>query len=707
MALALAATIASSDVSQAGPYVGHVTSRDLATLRDVTSLSVSPDGLWAAFAVVQGDPDRNTYTLTWTIVPTSVREGPAATIAPGGSLGPFSEGLTSLEFQSYGPPPPPVWSSDSEWITFLRWEGDRAQIWRSRRDGLTEQLTTGEEHVRRFSYARDGNSILYDTEPSLAQINRALFDEGRTGFLFDNRFHPAYDRLPLSVNSSGAVEEPRVLAYDLIHRRQRLATSREREEFQAVLSTPRPQGSQRQIGKVATSSGGATAWFDAIDPQQQGVRPPTTIVVSRRAGQRALACSVEQCSNQRLAGLWWRNEDELIFLRHEGPQGLHTGIYSLSVTDGSVRTILHTQSKLLNHWSSTGDAHSSCAIGGDRLVCFHEDLTAPRRVVAIDLNEGSIETLYNPNPHFSRFELGRVDRIEFASPSGETYHGVLALPPNRRANERLPLVILTYRCDGFLRGGVGDEYPAFPLTSEGFAVLCLNVPDGQEQLATLDLVAFQRWFWREGAGQRLFLDSLQAAVAFLDSEAIIDPDRVGITGLSRGAQLVGWAMSGMPRLAAASASGTPGTSGPSAYFLEPDYARQSSESVLGLGNPNDSLDQWRALSFSSQVERVRTPLLINAADREMMYALEPVVTLRDAGRAVDMYVYPDEYHWKWQPAHRLAIYDRNIDWMNFWLRGAEDRDPEKAAQYVRWRLMRDGLQSLQSPAPFSGALGSR
>jgi hypothetical protein len=54
-----------------------------------------------------------------------------------------------------------------------------------------------------------------------------------------------------------------------------------------------------------------------------------------------------------------------------------------------------------------------------------------------------------------------------------------------------------------------------------------------------------------------------------------------------------------------------------------------------------------------------------------------------------MYVFPHEYHIKWQPVHRLAIYRRNIDWFDFWLRGVEDPDPSKAAQYLRWRRMRD------------------
>jgi hypothetical protein len=82
-------------------------------------------------------------------------------------------------------------------------------------------------------------------------------------------------------------------------------------------------------------------------------------------------------------------------------------------------------------------------------------------------------------------------------------------------------------------------------------------------------------------------------------------------------------------------------------------------------------------------------LLLNVADHEMIDAMHPYTALEQAGRAVEMYVFPGEHHIKSEPAHRLAIYQRNIDWMNFWLRGVEDPDPAKAPQYQRWRSLRD------------------
>ncbi len=40
----------------------------------------------------------------------------------------------------------------------------------------------------------------------------------------------------------------------------------------------------------------------------------------------------------------------------------------------------------------------------------------------------------------------------------------------------------------------------------------------------------------------------------------------------------------------------------------------------------------------------------------------------------------DEPHFKWQPAHRLAIYERSLEWFQFWLMHTMNCDPAKDAQ---------------------------
>ncbi|PMU28397.1 dipeptidyl aminopeptidase, partial [Pseudomonas sp. GP01-A8] len=63
----------------------------------------------------------------------------------------------------------------------------------------------------------------------------------------------------------------------------------------------------------------------------------------------------------------------------------------------------------------------------------------------------------------------------------------------------------------------------------------------------------------------------------------------------------------------------------------------------------------------------------------------------------DMYVFPDEPHIKFKPKHKLAVYERNVDWFRFWLQGYEDPNPVKKQQYAHWREMRDAVSAKSVP----------
>jgi dipeptidyl aminopeptidase/acylaminoacyl peptidase len=227
-------------------------------------------------------------------------------------------------------------------------------------------------------------------------------------------------------------------------------------------------------------------------------------------------------------------------------------------------------------------------------------------------------------------------------------------------------------------------------------VLCFDIPTTDySRLATDDFASVGRW----GRGERdpikhRILDTLRAAIDELNQGGVIDPNRVGITGLSYGAETVGFAITNMPRLRAAIASSGLGWN-PIDYYVYGPVAR-GILGAWGVGAPEKTPERWREFGFSPNATRVRAPVLLNVADHELLNAVQPVMSLQDANKAVEMHVFLDEYHIKWQPAHRLAIYQRNIDWMNFWLRGIEDASPEKVEQYRRWRAMRTLTEALPS-----------
>ena len=58
-------------------------------------------------------------------------------------------------------------------------------------------------------------------------------------------------------------------------------------------------------------------------------------------------------------------------------------------------------------------------------------------------------------------------------------------------------------------------------------------------------------------------------------------------------------------------------------------------------------------------------------------------------KPVDMVVFWDGVHVLEKPWDRMISQGGNVDWFDFWLNGREDPDPVRAAQYARWRELKN------------------
>jgi dipeptidyl aminopeptidase/acylaminoacyl peptidase len=171
----------------------------------------------------------------------------------------------------------------------------------------------------------------------------------------------------------------------------------------------------------------------------------------------------------------------------------------------------------------------------------------------------------------------------------------------------------------------------------------------------------------------------------------IDPARIGITGLSDGASTVEFALVNSRRFAAAAMSTCCDDRLTSLVLGGWAWGDENHRTGYPL-SVDDDRAYWKPISLSLNARSIATPILFQVADREAGLSLESYGALREAGKPVEMYVYPDEFHNKVQPRHRLAVYDRNIDWFAYWLRSYEDPAPDKRAQYERWGQLRAAQQ---------------
>ncbi|AOH85635.1 hypothetical protein AWL63_18510 [Sphingomonas panacis] len=268
----------------------------------------------------------------------------------------------------------------------------------------------------------------------------------------------------------------------------------------------------------------------------------------------------------------------------------------------------------------------------------------------------------------------------------ETY-GDVVFPVGYRPGKRYPLIIVQYESRGFLRGGTGDEYPIQAFANRGYVVLSFNRPQMVGLLnSAKTAIDVERENLTGFADRRSILSALKAGVQQLVRRGIVDEHRVGITGFSDGATTVQFALTnGVPFAAAAVSSMLWDVSyasmvGPAAAR---EFAAQGFPTTLDTNSPF-----WQQLSLSRSARTQRTPILMQMADDSYLPSLESFTALREKKVPVDLFIFPGEYHVKWQPAHRLSIYERNLDWFDYWMRDIRQFPRTRTSDLAHWEDLR-------------------
>jgi dipeptidyl aminopeptidase/acylaminoacyl peptidase len=658
-----------------------VTIDDLLRLRDIGEpdpstytqpgpLAVSPDGREVAFVLRRADPDRNAYCQALVVLST---DGPARPrkVADAGELIIYTQATRGSVIPiGYVAATRPRWSPDGRWLVFLRRDGGTVRLWRvAAGGGQPLAVSPPGIDVDSFGFSRSG-SLLFATRPDAAKVEAAVDREGLGGWLYDKRILPNMGPRPQPPAGLPLV----VSAVDVATGASRPLADGERAAF--APTTPQDDAT------AAVAGNGRRAWAERSDARPWS---PLRLVAETAQGKR-IVCDAVACKG-RIFGVWWDVDGRQVrFMRREGWDNERTVLYRWVPGSGRPTAVLKTDDMLFQ-----------CQPARTRLVCLHETSTTPRELVTVDPANGTMRGLFDPNPEFGGIALGKVERLRWRNNRGLEAWGDLVLPPDYRPGTRLPLIVVQYHSDGFLRGGTGDEYPIFAFAARGFAVLSVERPDfvadSLPDIKTWD--EYNAADNKDWAERRSLLSSVLTGVSMVVERGIADPKRIGITGLSDGASTARFALINSDVFAAASISSCCVDAHTAMAYAGPAYADFGR--VLGyppLTQPDP--DFWRPYSLVLNAERLDRPLLMQVSDSELLYAIESFSALRERGQPVEMYVFPGEFHLKWQPAHRRAVYERNLDWFAFWLQAKEDPDPTKSDQYRRWEALRSNRHKLAS-----------
>ncbi len=661
-----------------------LTATDLVRLRDIGGmgvgdiqskfLAISPDGRQLAFQIRRAEPVSNRYCFGMAILDLG-EKGPPRLIDQGGDY--IQATFEVAGFARNTPPGYPLtiepkWSANGKWVAYLRRDHGVTQVWRAAADGHSAvPITNGTFDVESFNWLPGGDAIVFFGRPGLVVAEQNIDEEGKSGFLYGDRFSPVSKLRPF-VKSPIAAE----FFVQAIDGQAKPASPSER----AILHPLSPSGVSEGALSVVSGPFGSVAWQTSSPPASIWLK---TDLHARTPAGPDVVCRATVCDN--VADMWWEDSGlQLVLLVREGWHRSELGVYTWTPGEGAPRRVL-----------ATPDALLGCALVKVQLICGQESSLKPRRIVAIDLRTGRRADIFDPNPEFAQIRLGAVRRLTWTNDYGEPSYGDLVLPPDYRTGEKIPMVVVNYDSRGFLRGGTGDEYPIQLFAARHLAVLSVTNPDhvglkaGANTGEALDRLGHQDWIDRKNVQS-----SIEAGVRAAEATGAIDKARLGITGLSDGGSTVLYALINSHMFAAAATSSCCTDISSADYLVGPSVR----DGLVRTGYPTlmrPSPDFWKPMSLHQSASQVTAPLLMQLADREFITALESYTALEELKRPIELYVFPDENHVKWQPAHRLAVYERSADWFSFWLAGNESPDPEKRVQYVRWRALREQMPPSQ------------
>lgn len=673
--------------------------REVIEARSIDSLSIAPDGHRVAYRVIARSVETDKVMAQWHLA--AIEGGESQPL--GRPAEPFFVPAFDLVEDGLS-----AWDPAGSGLLVLQGGAKGRQIHRLGTEGRDEPVTDDPADILSFAIDRRGDRIDYVTRADRASIIAAQAAEERDGVHIDRTVFPEGLRLtrnfrdgerwttirragpPLGADhgidafaggtraKSIALPQPSFPVSDtIIGRREALVPSRAADLGRRLEAID---------GRFSIELGAG-----AVD---RLLKRPLTVIARLRDG-RVRRCAAFFCKGNEVAlrqVLIDDRRDEVV-IAHEADYSARTGLYAWNPLTNKTRVIRAPAGSLDGGSAFT---NAGCARLEGSLICVESAPDVAPRLVRIDLATGLSRILADPNASLRNRDFGRPRYLAWRDVKDRPWNGILLEPAGPL--QRRPLVIVTYRCRGFLRGGISNLAPEYPLVAAGFAVLCANqnndvaietTPEGHKPPA---------------GGAKATLDGYAAIIRRLDDEGRVDRSRVGISGHSFSANAVGYAIS-HSRLFAAAVMGAGTTLDPASYNVTAPTAdswRKDYLDLLGLPRPsNDSGRLWDAVSPALNARAIETPLLLQPPENEWLFAMQLFTYMQDAGKTVDMYVYPDEGHNVGRhPIHQLRRGQRSIDWFRLWLSAPSPALTDDPPDIRRWKRLRtDAAASSPSMPP--------
>jgi dipeptidyl aminopeptidase/acylaminoacyl peptidase len=661
LALLAVATAALGASPKEGSESGRWTPSEMLRYRTIPDVRVSPDGRRLAFVVRQAilESDRSEYREQIWIGRTDGSESHPAT---------FAEQSSNA----------PRWSPDGTRIAFLSRRGDRHEnVWVLPADGGEAwRLTDASSDVKQAAWSPDGRSIAFlasDPDPADHERREKERDDARVVGSEERPVRLWLVSVPSEpdglrgarplLTELGSIDDldwsPDGKSIAVSHRPRPIADDWPKADLSIVdvatgSVTPLARTGAAETEPTYSPDGRWIAYVVTDDPPRWAHRRWIRLVRPDGSGGRDLAHSFDE--DPEMAG--WSADGTTLYFSE--PKGVFDLLYALDVESGRLRAL------------SEPDAVANGAHVNARGTWIGFVRQAPKDAVeayASPLPAFAPVRVSRVNADLPKYPLGDTRAVGWTGDGGQRIEGLLTVPFGWVAGRRCPLLLVVhggpagvYKASAIMAPG---PYPVAVFAAEGYAVLRAN-PRGSSGYGT----AFRQANVHDwgGGDYRDLMAGVDAVIAM----GVADPDRLGILGWSYGGFMTAWTITQTNRFKAASVgagvtdlvSFTGTTDIPS---FVPDY-------FGGEFWSDNGAEAYRDRAAMAWVRNVATPTLIEHGEADVRVPISQGYELYNAlkrrGVPVEMVAYPRQPHGVREPRLVRDLAERNLAWMNRWVRGA-------------------------------------